>query len=324
MRPLALAVVAACGSRAGTGVPSGAQVGPALAAALTAAAEVHAPWRCAAPDGPEHARETLTVGEHTWTITGHTLGREGSGDVVIGAIADAAGAAPATLAAIGRLRTRLARADVVLTLGGMGTTQAELEATLGALADGAPFLVVALPGDLEGAGALAAAVTTLRGRGQQVLDGRLIQRIELPGATIATLAGARDPSRLVAGTTHDDGCALRAEDVALALVDLTARPALRITATTEAPRTVTAGEPSGDRELTAGAGHELDVALHGPTSVAPSRARSGGRDADAVPLTPGSADAVPRLDDPAHAPSAGLLVLHAGGWAWKPVADTTD
>ena len=100
----------------------------------------------------------------------------------------------------------------MLALGGMGTTRAELEATLGALADKAPYAVVALPGDLEHAGALTAAIArAARRTGRLVLDGRLAQRIELPGATIATIAGAGAAGRLVAG---DDGCLYRGDDVA--------------------------------------------------------------------------------------------------------------
>ena len=113
----------------------------------------------------------------------------------------------------------LARADLVLALGGMGTTQAELEATLGALADRAPFPIVALPGDLEAVGALSAAIEAMRARGQIVIDGRLIQRIELPGVTVGAIAGAGAASRLVA---DDDGCAHQAADVAAMFAALTA------------------------------------------------------------------------------------------------------
>ena len=76
---------------------------------------------------------------------------------------------------------KLADASVVLALGGMGTTQAELEASLGALADRAPFPVIALPGDLESATALAGAAKALRARGQIVIDGRLVHTVELDG-----------------------------------------------------------------------------------------------------------------------------------------------
>jgi hypothetical protein len=311
-------VAVACGGGS-KAVPAGAQLGPALAAALAAADEARAPWRCAASDGPTHPDDTITVGDHTWKIAGYRLARDTKAkEIVIGAIADAGASAPPTLAALGRLRTKLARADLVLALGGMGTTQAELEASLAALGDRAPFPILALPGDLESAGALTAAVKTLRGRGIQVIDGRLIHSVELPGVTIAAIAGAGAASRLVAGS---DGCTYEDDDVTTALLALTARPGIRIVASAEAPRTEHGGEPSGELALTAAAGQEIDVALHGSTGEVASRARAGARNGDAVALTPGTADATPRLPGPVTAPTAGILTVSGEAWTWKPIVD---
>lgn len=307
-----LLLVASCGGGGGSAVPAGERVGPALTAALTSATTHRAPWRCAAVDGPRLTDETIGG----WKLAGHTMHMDGSGDVTIATIADAGGAAPATIAALGRLRPRLAKADLVLALGGMGSTQAELEATLGALADTAP--IVALPGDLESAGALALAIGALRAKGKVVIDGRLVQRIELPGATIATIAGAGAAARLVAGS---DGCAYLASSVPTLLADLTARPGLRILASAEAPRVTVGGEPAGELGLTPAAATEVDLVLHGPVEPAPTRARTGGRDADAVPLSPGTADATPRLPGPVRAPSAALLAIRGTSWTWKPIAD---
>jgi hypothetical protein len=311
---LLASMLAACGGSANA-VPAGERVGPAITAALAAADQHRAPWRCAAPDGPTLVDETIKG----WKLAGHTLHAEATGDVTIAAIADAGGAAPATIAALGRIKTKLAKVDLVIALGGMGTTAAELEATLGALADKATYPVVALPGDLEDAGALAAAIATMRAKGQIVIDGRLAQRIELPGATIATIAGAGNASRLIAG---GGGCAFRAEDVPAALADLTARKGLRILATAEAPRVTLDGEAAGELALTPGAGSEIDVVLHGPLVAAPTKARAGARNADAVALSPGTVDATPRLPGPMRAPSAGVLSIRGDAWSWKPIADT--
>jgi hypothetical protein len=310
-------LVAACGGGA-SAVPAGSRIGPALAAALETADHLRTPWRCAAADGPTLADETLTIGAHTWVVSGRGLRLDGKGDVVIGAVADAAGAAPATVAALGRLRAKLARADLVISLGGMGTTQQELEATLGVLADKAPFAIVALPGDLESATAQTAAIKAMRARGQVVIDGRLARRIELPGVRIATIPGAGAQSRLVAG---GDGCGYREADVLAALVELTPHPSLRILASAEAPRTQSAGEPSGMLALMPRAGQEVDLALHGPTGEVASRARTGNRDGDAIPLTPGTVDATSRLPGPVRAPTAGLLTVHGTSWSWKPITD---
>ncbi len=308
---LPIVLVTACGGGSRS-VPSGQRVGAAVGAALAAADHHRAPWRCAAPDGPTLADETIAG----WKLTGHTLHRDGGEDLLIATIADAGGAAPATIAALGRMKPRFAKADLVIALGGMGTTAAELEATLGAIAGTAPLVVV--PGDLEGIGALTAAIKVLRTKGHLVVDGRLAQRIELPGATIALVAGTAAAGRLVAGP---DGCAYRGTDVGAALADLTGRAGLRILAAAEAPRGTLGGDAVGELALTPGAGTEIDLVLHGPVDHAASRARTGGRDADAIALTPGTADATPRLPGPLRAPMAGVLAIHGTTWTWKPLAD---
>ena len=297
--------------------PVGARIGPALGAALAAADQVREPWRCGAPDGPGVAEETLTTGAHTWQLGAHAMKLDGEGQVAIGVIADAAGSAPTTLAALGRLRGGFAHVDLVLSLGGMGASRAELDAVFAALTDRAGWPLVALPGDLEPAGAQAEAIAAARQRGAAILDGRLVQRIELPAATIALLPGAGAASRLVAGA---EGCSYRAADVARAFADLTPRPGLRILASSEAPRE-DAGEPTGELAITVSAGQQIDIALHGPTGGAATPARSGKRDGAAVSLTPGSSDATPRLPGARHSPAAGILTVHGNVWTWKPVED---
>ncbi len=307
------ALLAGCGGRA-SAVPAGERVGPAITAALGAADHERAPWRCAAADGPPLVDETA-IG---WKLASHTMSKPSDTAIVIAVIADAGGAAPATIAALGRLKTKLAKVDLVLALGGMGTTQSDLEATLGALADPAAYPVVALPGDLEAADAQVAAIAAMRAKGLVVIDGRLVQRIELGTVTIATIAGAGAADRLVA---RGNGCAYRAQDVAPALADLTARKGLRILATAEAPRISVDGEAAGELALTPGAGTEIDVVLHGPIAAGPTRTTSGARDADAIALSPGTADATPRLPGPVRSPSAGILTIRGEAWSWKPIAD---
>ena len=309
-------VLAACSGR--TSAPAGGRVGPALGAALAAADEAREPWRCAAPDGPSVADEALTTGGHVWQLGARAMKLDGGGAVAIGVIADAAGSAPATLAALGRLRAALDRVDLVISLGGMGATRAELDAVFAVLADRASWPLVALPGDLEPADAQAGAVAAARKRGAPVVDGRLVQRIELPAATIALVPGAGAMSRLAAGA---EGCLYRAADVDAAFADLTPRPGLRILASAEAPRGVVDGEPTGELAVTIGAGRQIDIALHGPTGGTATPARSGNRDGSAVSLTPGTSDAAPRLPGPRRAPTAGVLTVRDGGWTWRPIAD---
>ncbi|HET9992626.1 MAG TPA: hypothetical protein VFQ65_29030 [Kofleriaceae bacterium] len=308
--PLTL-ILFACG---GPKPPASAapRIANALAAALAAAEHTKAPWRCIAEDLPE---PTATLGKG-WELTGHSL--KHGGDLVIGIVADAGGADPKTLAALGRLRAKLdeAHAELVLALGGMGTTQPELEATLGVLAKPASP-VIALPGDLESVAAETAAIATLAAKGEPVVDGRLVRWIELPEAAIALLPGAGSSLRLAAG---GDGCAWQADDVLQLYQQLSAKSGLRVAALAEAPRDDRDGEPSGEPELAAGPA--IDLVVHGPTQPAPSPARSGGRDGTRARISPGTADATPRLPE-THAPAAGLLTVHGSTWTWKPLVDKT-
>lgn len=317
-------VLAACGGHA-SNAPVGERIAPALTAALTAADGVAEPWPCAAPDGPSAADETITTGARTWQLGDHAMKLVGEPptELAIGVIADAAGSAPATLAALGRLRGKLAHVDLVITLGGMGSTRGELEAIFAALTDRASWPLVVLPGDLEPASGQIEAIAATRQRGGAVFDGRLIRRIELAAATIAVIPGASAVSRLAAGA---DGCIYRGDDVTAAFTDLTPRPGLRILASAEAPRALdAAGEPSGELALTAAAGQALDLALHGPTPGAGGElvtpARNGSRDGSGVALSPGSSTATPRLPGARRSPTAGVLTLRGNAWSWRPIAD---
>jgi hypothetical protein len=309
----ALLGVAACGSKA---TPQAApRAGSILAALLHAADQEKQPWRCAAPDTPTLDDEDLG---HGWKSHGHTLARtEDDSQLVIGVIADAAGSAPRTIASLGRLRAQLdaANPDLVLALGGMGRDEKAITATLGTISDRAAWPVVALPGDLEPAGAHAAALAALRKRGDVVLDGRLVRWIEVAETTIGTLPGAGARERLVAGA---DGCAWTADDVARLYTELTARKGLRIVASAEAPRRIRDGEPSGELALVPP--QPVDLALHAPTAPVPSPAATGSRDGAKTLLTPGTADATTRLPD-AHSASAGVLVIRGDTWSWKPLVD---
>jgi hypothetical protein len=295
-------LVGACHGHHAPGPPP---LGKALAAALAAADHARVPWRCAAADTP--ALAPVTVGR--WATAERTLSLgDPKRDVTIGIVADAAGNAPATLAALARLRTKLAGADLVVTLGGMGTTQQELEATLGTLADKSRPLV-ALPGDLEDEHAQRAALATLANQGNAVFDGRLARWITAGDATLATLPGTGAMDRLVAGA---DGCAWRASDVAVIYKQLAERPGVRVALAAEAPREGASGE------LALVAGTPVDVVVHGAAPLTP--ARQGSRDGKSTSLSPGTSDAQPRLPE-THAPSAGLLVIRGTSWSWKPLVD---
>jgi|GEM_PF-2338712 len=301
-----LVVLVACGgARApGTAAP---RIATALVATLTAADHAHSPWRCTADDLPELA--TATIG--SWQVAHDTISHAAASQLVIGVVADAGGADPKTLAALGRLRAKLdeEKTDLVLALGGMGATQRELEATLTVLAKPSSP-VIAFPGDLESVTAEAAALATLATKGVPVIDGRLVRWIELPSLTIGTIAGV--------GAAGPDGCAWHPEDVLQLYQELAAKPGLRIAALAAAPRETIAGEPTGDVALVPGPA--IDLVLHGPARPGASPAQTGGRDGARIALSPGTVDASPRLPE-TRAPSAGLLIVKGSTWSWKPLTE---
>lgn len=303
----AVALVAACRGHHDEGPPP---LGKALAAVIATADRAQVPWRCAALDTPALPATKAALDGRAWDVAAQALTLTGARpEYTIAFVADAGGSAPATLAALARLRTRFEGADLVVTLGGMGTTQAELEATLGTLSDKASWPVVALPGDLEAETHQRAAIAALRAKGDVVLDGRQARWIVADGFTIATIPGAGAVERLVAGA---DGCAWNPGDVAHAYAGLRDHAGLRIAATAEAPREGATGElgllPTPD----------VDVVVHGAGTL--TGARQGRRDGSHASLSPGTVDATPRLPE-TRAPSAGLLVMRGGTWSWKPLVD---
>lgn len=315
---LALVVCAACGSKSHE--PRTPPLASVLAAVLAEAEHAATPWRCAAVDTPALPSQDLKAGERAWNVTSATLTRADEGGTVIGVVADAGGADPRTIAALGRLRAAFddAKVDLVLSLGGMGTTAAELEASLGTFADRATWPLVALAGDLEAESAQVAALQALRTRGDLVLDARQVRTIAVHGATIFTVPGAGAPERLASPT---DGCSWTAADVAASYAAVTAKPGLRIIATAEAPRLTVDGEAAGELALAPSKAQPVELVLHGPVEPMPTAARSGGRDGAGVLISPGTADATTRLPA-AHRPSAGVLTLRQGAWSWRPIVES--
>jgi hypothetical protein len=311
---LVLLAAAACGSVSQS--PAGAQLGPAIAAAIAAAEAARAPWRCAAVDGPTGPDETLIAGDHAWRLSGRTLTLVAPGDLAIGVLADAGGSGSATLAALGRLRAQLGHIDLMITLGGMAGSQAGLEAVLGALTDPA-WPLVALPGDLEPIPVHSEAIAAARRRGAGVVDGRLVHRIELGGATLALVPGVAVASRLVSG---QDGCTYQPSDVAAAYAELAPRPGLRVLVSGEPARRAEASDPTGELALAPSTAQLVDVLLYGPWGDGVSPPRTGRRNGAAAPLTPGSSDTIarPGLRRPA---SAGVFTIRGTAWAWRPIQD---
>lgn len=336
---VAILATAACG-RTGPS-PHTVRLGPALTAMLGVADRTRAPWRCS---GSRELAADAAFG--AWDLRRGTLRHTATASkpLLIGIVADAAGNAPKTLASLARLRAAFERAsvDLVLTLGGMGSTQAEIAATVGTLVGGWP--IVALPGDLEPMSAHLAAIAELRARGAAVIDGRGVRTIEGQDAMVALLPGVGSVYRTVGGS---DGCVWAASDIAEVHRELSRFAGLRIAVSAEAPRAIatpgfaggrsTPGE--GVRSAIANPGEAdaiidgeatgevalvpqvpIDVVVHGPTGAAPSPDAHGDRSGAKISLSPGSADATTRLP-PSGKPAAGVLTLVDRAWEWQAMVD---
>lgn len=205
--------------------------------AITAATAISEPFHCAElAEGQEPAR-TLTAGgrrisHHGLEVTAAPARRDHR--LVLGVVADARGAEPATLAQLAEVHRQFTRAHVelVLSLGGMGQDRDQLLATLGALVDPA-WVVIAIPGDREAIPDHEAAIAELTDRGAAIIDGARARIIEFDGVSIATLPGLDQPRHLVAGA---DGCRHTGTDAATAAALLAARPQPRVWAGYAPPR----------------------------------------------------------------------------------------
>ena len=250
------------------------------------------PHRCAAlADGAPDADATM-----------HLAPTE---PLVVGVVADARGATPATLDNLeaARVAFREARVDLVLTLGGMGATGEELAAVYGALAEGSEAPVVAIPGDREPLFAHREAIASLGAR-HPVVDGSAIRAIVAGDTTIATFPGIGEVSQIVAGS---EGCYYESGDADMLATWLQRRAGTKVWAGYAPPRQrgstasdlvggVHIGDPSLGRAMRAS---EATLALHGLVNEAslgePSGERILDEDAGPIALAPGPVEAMPVL-----------------------------
>ncbi len=229
--------------KARLGPQAGAVAGAAVALALVDAPGWRVPARCTEPsEDAAPAGAPVRVGARTFTFGAD--GKLQGGDaarqrVLIGVVADARGADVATLARVRAAAASFAAAhvDVVVSLGGLGSTRAEIEPLLAALAsDG--WLLVALPGDREAVAAHRETVAALAAHGAHVVDGSALGLLVVDGVTIGLLPGAPagpggHAHGLVAGA---DGCARAGEDLAALERRVAAEPGPHVLAAHQAPR----------------------------------------------------------------------------------------
>jgi len=307
-------LLAACGNGQMAPPPgAGLTAATALAAAIDRAATVTAPWRCARPrvgTGP-----ALVVGERTWRRDGAALS-SAAASLTIAAVADARGGADPRV----HERLRALAPSLVIAVGGMGTTEAELSAALGAIVD-PTWLTVAVPGTTEAWPVHRATVAALAASGAAIVDGSDVRTIDAGVAVIATLPGLPYPARLAAGS---EGCSHGPDDVRRIVAELTTLAGQRPTVLVSAPAPqggvgdlTAGGVHAGDPELTTAAA-AVGLVIHAPLDGAPiARGQAQGGDHDAIAA--GSLDAVTRYaaDGARLAPSITVVTFDRRGRAWR-------
>ena len=302
-----LAACAACGGKRPSG-ESGRIAAAGLLAGVAAAAAEQAPWRCARGDGPPLELPATAIA----------------------VIADARAPSDATLAALAALHRAFkdAGVGVVVTAGGMGTAQPELERTLGVLVDPA-WTLVALPGAAESVSGLRGAIAALHGKGAAIVDGTRTSVIDTHALRVVMLPGDTSAPRLAAGS---DGCVRDRADIDAALARLgttavrserlpqvvisTTAPRGRGPSSDLAPGGIHAGEPDLAAAL---AQHGAELVVHPQLGAPPANgAVTVGNQAV---IAAGIADASPRFDDGGRrlAPTALVVTVDRSGIRWQTI-----
>ncbi len=275
-----------CGAREDVD-PIATEVGKTMAAGLTGAIDRSAalgePFRCAEPSGTasaagpgadlgRRAGRALSF-DGDWLRMGPAeVGRDRT--LVAGVVADARGASAATLTQLGRVRAAFERerVELVVSLGGMGTSEEELTQVLGALARDAPWVVWAIPGEREAIPAHRAAIASLSAAGYPVFDATRVRMVEVDGAVLASFPGAAEASRLLAGS---DGCVHRPDDASALAMRLGAQKGVRVWAGHAPPRQ--SDDDAGDVALGGVHVGERALAAALPAARAAPRAARHGR-----------------------------------------------
>ncbi len=319
---------------------SGAALAAALAAAVDGAGEIAAPHRCARLTEPKESLvspQTLSLLEaRGMTLDGRTLrlGRSGSGRLVVGVVADARGGDAKLIAEqAARIRKQLkaGKVELLISLGGMGETRGEIISALEPLASGAPWPVLALPGDREPLEEHRAAIAELDQKPDTlVLDGSRIRFVATGDVILGTLPGAAHARRLLAGA---EGCQYAAEDADALAEALLQHEETRVVVTHAPPRQTgshasdlaAGGVHIGARELApAIAASQPSLVVHGLLDEVAARQRPGKRRlpvAHPIYLACGAMDLVPvEIPRQSSINGAALVVtIGAREIRWRPI-----
>jgi hypothetical protein len=219
--------------------------------------------------------------------------------------------------------------QLVLVLGGMGSTRREIATLLGALTD--EWLLLAIPGDRERIADFRGAIDDLEKDGRLVVDGSQIRVVEIDRVAVATLPGESSRLQLIAG---GEGCVYSTADAEALAGLLSQRDRVRIWAAHSPPRQ----SGSSGSDLAAEGVHIGDLSLVG--AVRNSRAhlvlsglvdeafpaKEGWRtveDGETAFLAVGAIEAAPREDSGRATSSAIVVDVRPSGrnaqLHWRPL-----
>lgn len=310
---------------------SGLLLGRAAGAVALASARMKGwrrPIRCLR-DPAAGVPDVVVAGNRTFHRDGARLvGGNSDGRVKLGVLADARGAEGATLANLAWARRRLEaeKVDAVLVLGGMGRAKDELAKTLGAVASGAPWIVVAQAGEREGVPALAEALEALVAAGAPIVDGGAARILVVDGVAIGFLPGlaADDSGRAHGLAAGEDGCGRADEDTSALAGELAAQKAPRLLASYAPPRQ----RGTGATDLALGGVHVGDptvaraaevagvvAVVHGQIDETAGRSAgtAGRSEGGWLAASAGAIDAVPAPLQGRSIATGGLLIVEISG-----------
>jgi hypothetical protein len=313
----------ASGRRAGASFAAGIM---ALTANVPTAPVPCARLELASPQGERRFSVGSGASARSFRVAGAELvaeasARAGGRELVVAVIADARGAHADTVARLSVLRAELerSRVELVLILGGMASTDAELRALIEPLATEAPWAVWVVPGDREPPAAVSGITGPL---GDNVIDGARVRFGTIDDVVIGTLPGAPYASRLESGV---NGCAYTRDDADEIAHSLGTREGARVLVTHAPPRQrgpgasdrvqggIHVGEPDLAAALEAAPVH---LVLHGGIGSAGAAATGETRARTTVHLGTAPLDALP---SPGTETGALIVRIRAGAGASEPL-----
>lgn len=196
------------------GQVEGALLAKALLEDMKSSSNVAAPYRCARFPLELGPPNTVGVG---WNESEASIVIEPAGKSPrFAVISDFSEELSQDRRSLEALRTALneAKIDAVYALGSLGKTASELETTLGALADGAAFPILTIPGDRESMPQYRLAISNLINAGARIVDASRYRIATIGPLRLVTMPGISKAANLV---SVQDGCLHNETDVQVLL-----------------------------------------------------------------------------------------------------------